>query len=163
MADDNRALTTAPLPVAETPQTQARSVTGALLSMDALSQVTPEELRAGLEPLVSGYREWLDEQDATAKGLPAHLQETAEVALWEARQAQQRLLGRAAGVAQQHGEPQRQPLPRERRVRQRRLDLAQPAAVAEHEVGQPALLVLRKAGRVHVADQVGTVAVVVMV
>lgn len=80
------------LPIAETSQTRARSVTGALLSMDALSRVTPSELRAGFEPLVSGYGAWLDEQEAAAAALPAHLQETAELVLWEARQTHQRLL-----------------------------------------------------------------------
>ena len=38
---------------------------------------TPDELRAGLEPLVTGYGAWLDEQEAAAAKLPAHLQETA--------------------------------------------------------------------------------------
>ena len=48
-----------------------RSVEDALLSMDALATVTPEELRAGLEPLVSGYGAWLDEQEATAASCPS--------------------------------------------------------------------------------------------
>ena len=74
------------LPVAETPQTSARSVENALLSMDALAQATPEELRAGLEPLVAGYGRWLDGQQAAAAQLPEHLRETAELVLWEARQ-----------------------------------------------------------------------------
>ncbi len=80
------------LPIGETPQTRPRSVTGALLSMDALAKVTPEELRAGLEPLVAGYAAWLHEQEAAASGLPVHMQEPAEAALWEARQAHQRLV-----------------------------------------------------------------------
>ena len=42
------------------------SVDGALLSMDALARATPDELRAGLAPLVSGYGAWLDEQEAQA-------------------------------------------------------------------------------------------------
>lgn len=79
------------LPVAETPQTRARSVKDAKLSMDALSTATPEGLKAGLAPLVSGYGAWLDEQGATAKSLPSHLQETAEAVLWDAAQARQRL------------------------------------------------------------------------
>ena len=87
------------LPVGETPQTRARSVTGAQLSMDALSTATPADLRIGLEPLVSGYRVWLDEQEATAAQLPAHLQETAELVLWEARQAHQRLVDGLEHVA----------------------------------------------------------------
>lgn len=87
------------LPVGETPQTRARSVTDALLSMDALSVVTPAELRAGFEPLVSGYGAWLDEQEGTAAALPAHLQDTAELVLWEARQAHQRLVDGLEHVA----------------------------------------------------------------
>lgn len=79
------------LPVAETPQTRARSVKDALLSMDALSTVTPKGLREGLSPLISGYGSWLEEQEATAKDLPAHLQDTAEAVLWDAGQARQRL------------------------------------------------------------------------
>ena len=86
------AVWTAWLPIAETPQTRARSVKDTLLSMDALSRVTPDELRAGLEPLVSGYGIWLDGQDAIAATLPQHLQETAELMLWEARQAHTRLV-----------------------------------------------------------------------
>ena len=50
------------LPVAETPQTRARSVVEATLGMDDLSRVTPEALKAGLEPLVAGYGAWIDEQ-----------------------------------------------------------------------------------------------------
>jgi hypothetical protein len=79
------------LPVAETPQTRARSVVGALVSMDALSKATPEELRSGLEPLVAGYGEWLNDQEVTAAALPEHLRDTAEPVLWEARRAHQRL------------------------------------------------------------------------
>lgn len=83
------------LPVAETPQTRARTVEGALLSMDALSTVDAEELRRGLEPLVTSYGTWLETQEATASSLPDHLRAPAEVALWEARQAHKRL---AAGL-----------------------------------------------------------------
>ncbi|WJJ09975.1 DISARM system helicase DrmA [Prescottella equi] len=83
------------LPVAETPQTRARSVHEAMLSMDALSTVTPDALRTGLEPLVKGYGSWLTAQGDAADDLPEHLQETAELALLEARQAHSRL---AAGL-----------------------------------------------------------------
>ena len=79
------------LPVAETPETRARSVEDALLSMDALSRITLEELRAGLQPLVAGYGLWLDGQEAAAAQLPEHLRETADLALWEARRVHQRL------------------------------------------------------------------------
>lgn len=80
------------LPVAQTPQTRARAVGGALLSMDALATARPDELRAGLAPLVSGYGDWLDEQERAAAALPSHLQETAEIVLFEARQAHKRLV-----------------------------------------------------------------------
>jgi Helicase conserved C-terminal domain len=79
------------LPVAETPQTRARSVENALLAMDALSQASHDEVRAGLEPLVAGYKTWIDSQEATASALPAHLGATAEQVLWQARQAHSRL------------------------------------------------------------------------
>jgi hypothetical protein len=85
-------VSTAWLPTAATPQTRASEVEGATLSMKALSAITPDELRSGLAPLVSGYGAWLDRQEATASELPAHLHETAEFALWEARQAHQRLV-----------------------------------------------------------------------
>jgi hypothetical protein len=83
------------LPIAETAQTQASGVSDALLSMDALASVTATELRAGLEPLVAGYGAWLDAQQTAAASLPAHLQESADIALWEARAARDRL---AAGL-----------------------------------------------------------------
>ena len=52
---------------------------------------------------------------------------------------------------------------REGRVLQRRLDLAQAAALAEHELADAAQLALREAGRVDVGEQVGAVAMVVVV
>jgi hypothetical protein len=87
------------LPIAETPQTRARSVAGALLSMDALSDVTPDELRSGLEPLVSGYGEWLEGQAVEAKQLPVHLRETAEDALFDAGKVHERLVAGLEFVA----------------------------------------------------------------
>jgi hypothetical protein len=79
------------LPIAETPQTQARAVEDALLSMDALAAASAEQVRAGLEPLIAGYGDWLKTQEAAAAQLPAHLQETAELALLEALRAHKRL------------------------------------------------------------------------
>ncbi len=87
------------LPIAEMPQTRARSVDDATLSMDALSSISADDLRAGLAPLVDGYRVWLDLQESEAVTLPSHLQETAEVALWEARQAHKRLVAGLEHVA----------------------------------------------------------------
>lgn len=83
------------LPVGETPQTRARSVRDAMLSMESLSSVTPDALRVGLEPLVKGYAEWISSQEDAADDLPEHLKETAELTILEARQAHNRL---AAGL-----------------------------------------------------------------
>ncbi len=80
------------LPTAEISQTQARAVSDALLSMDALASANPEVLRSGLEPLISGYATWLDAQATKAGLLPAHLQETVEVVLSEARHCHRRLV-----------------------------------------------------------------------
>jgi hypothetical protein len=85
-------VSTAWLPSAATPQTRAGEVEGATMSMKALSAVTPDELRSELAPLVSGYGAWLDRQEAAGNELPTHLHETAEIVLWEARQAHQRLV-----------------------------------------------------------------------
>ncbi|REE98985.1 DISARM system helicase DrmA [Thermomonospora umbrina] len=87
------------LPIAETPQTRARSVEDALLSMDALASASAEDVRAGLAPLVDGYGSWLDAQETVAAELPSHLRETADVALWEARAAHKRLVAGLEHVA----------------------------------------------------------------
>jgi hypothetical protein len=79
------------LPVAETAQTRAQEVEGALRSMDALATATGEQLRSGLEPLIAGYGEWLAGQQVAAAELPEHLRETADLALVEARRAHKRL------------------------------------------------------------------------
>ncbi|MCC4249344.1 MULTISPECIES: DISARM system helicase DrmA [Microbacterium] len=93
------AVSTTWLPKAETPQTRAGEVEGASLAMRALASGTPDDLRAGLAPLVSGYGAWLDRQEGVAAQLPAHLRETADVVLWEARQAHQRLVNGLEFVA----------------------------------------------------------------
>lgn len=87
------------LPVAETPQTKARAVDDAQLSMDVLAAVSHQALREGLAPLIDGYSAWLDSQAEEAATLPSHLQETAEVALWEAREAHKRLVAGLEHVA----------------------------------------------------------------
>jgi hypothetical protein len=79
------------MPIGETPQTRALDVPGAMLSMEALSQATPGELKSGLEPLAAGYRAWLDQQEAAAKALPARLRKTADEVLWNAKLAHDRL------------------------------------------------------------------------
>lgn len=87
------------LPVGETAQTKARAVEDALLSMDALSSASVGDLRSGLAPLIDGYGAWLESQEAEAATLPEHLRETADVALWEAREAHKRLVGGLEHVA----------------------------------------------------------------
>ena len=87
------------LPIGETPQTKAGVVADATLSMDVLASITPDGARAGLTPLVDGYGAWLDVQESGATKLPPHLQETAEVALWEAREAHKRLVAGLEHVA----------------------------------------------------------------
>ncbi|MEV6931442.1 DISARM system helicase DrmA [Dactylosporangium sp. NPDC051485] len=84
------------LPVAETPQTQARAVDGALLGMDALANAGPEQVRDGLAPLVDGYKKWLAGERTKAEQLPAHLRDLGLEVVEEAEVAQQRL---AAGLA----------------------------------------------------------------
>lgn len=79
------------LPVAETPQTQARDVENALLSMDALATATAERVRAGLQPLIGGYGDWLDTQETAVTQLPDHLRDTADLALLEGHRAHKRL------------------------------------------------------------------------
>lgn len=91
------------LPVGETLQTKARSVDDALLSMEALADASIEDVRSGLAPLVEGYGVWLTSQVGEAAMLPSHLQETAEVALWEAQQAHRRL---AAGLEHITSDPE---------------------------------------------------------
>ncbi|GAA0265343.1 DISARM system helicase DrmA [Cryptosporangium japonicum] len=80
------------LPTAQTPQTQARQVADAQLEMAALAAASPEEVRAGLTPLVDGYGAWLDEQENKAAALPGHLAEVAEDVIVTAREAHARLV-----------------------------------------------------------------------
>jgi hypothetical protein len=91
------------LPVAETPQTRAGSVADALLSMDALTTATADELRQGLGPLVAGYGDWLGRQETQAAELPAHLQDVARDVIEEARQAHAQL---TAGLDHVASDPQ---------------------------------------------------------
>lgn len=78
------------LPVAETPHRPGALGRNALLSMDGLAEASSEALRTGLEPLITGYGRWIDEQRATAEKLPEHLRSTADLVLWES-QTQKRL------------------------------------------------------------------------
>lgn len=84
------------IPTVETPQTTAANVHGALLDMRALAAAASaptsrDALRTALEPIVSAYSTWLDEQAAEAADLPIHLRDTAEEALDEAQQVRDQL------------------------------------------------------------------------
>jgi hypothetical protein len=62
----------------------------AVLSMDALAS-PGADLAAGLGPLASGYRGWLDEQEAAIAALPAALRPAGEAAVFAARQCADRI------------------------------------------------------------------------
>lgn len=82
------------LPVSETPQVAADEV-DALLDMRGLAAASPDELRAGLSPIVDKYADWLTGEEARAHRLPAHLRDEGLDAVNEARKAQRQL---AAGL-----------------------------------------------------------------
>ncbi|MGH3815984.1 MAG: hypothetical protein ACRDUV_26640, partial [Pseudonocardiaceae bacterium] len=63
----------------------------ALLDMTALETASPDELRAGLAPIVAGYRSWLDGQRQQADALPEHLRGEGQDAVSEARKVQRQL------------------------------------------------------------------------
>ena len=93
-------LTTTWLPAYDVPATVAPTGPGTPLehvelSMDALATATPQQLEAGLQPLVDGYRAWLEEREAEIGGLPEGLRPVAAKAVEDARRAADRI---AAGV-----------------------------------------------------------------
>lgn len=79
------------LPVSETPQTLATEIDGALLDMRRLAEATPDEIDAGLRPIITGYRGWLADRDVEAAKLPAHLQDDAHDAIHDARRVCEQL------------------------------------------------------------------------
>jgi hypothetical protein len=79
------------LPTCQTPQTTAEEVGAALLDMTALATASRDELEAGLQPIVTGYRDWLDGQQQRAAALPEHLRGEAQDAVDEARKVAQQL------------------------------------------------------------------------
>ena len=64
--------------------------------MQALAHAPETDLADKLGPLAEGYEKWLDEQAAQIPDLPAPLRETAEAAIFTARQCAQRI---PAGIA----------------------------------------------------------------
>ncbi|SEJ51432.1 DISARM system helicase DrmA [Demequina mangrovi] len=97
-ADPRRAtaVRTTWLPTAEVPQTQAPAVPGAVLSMRALMEASPDELTSGLTPLIDGYGTWLADREAENAELPAWLQEQGRIGLEDGEAALTRL---RAGLA----------------------------------------------------------------
>lgn len=83
------------IPTSTTPQTDAATVDGALLDMTALATATPDQLRAGLTPIIKAYGDWLDQQRSAIAALPAHLRSTAQEVVEEAGQVHASL---AAGL-----------------------------------------------------------------
>ena len=83
------------IPTSTTPQTDAATVDGALLDMTALATATPDQLRAGLTPIIEAYGAWLGEQRSAIAALPDHLRPTAEEVVEEAAQVHASL---AAGL-----------------------------------------------------------------
>lgn len=79
------------LPTAEVPQTQAPAVEGAVLSMRALMDASPEELEAGLRPLIDDYSAWLEERAKENAQLPEWLQEQGTIGLEDGDAALKRL------------------------------------------------------------------------
>ncbi len=79
------------LPTCQTPQTTAEEIGEALLDMTALETASPEQLRTGLEPIVTGYASWLYGEQRRAEALPDHLREEGLDAVSEARQVQHQL------------------------------------------------------------------------
>ena len=74
------------LPVTETPQTRAFASAEVITDMRALATASVDELRAGLEPIATGYTSWLELQKAKAADLPSHLRSEAMGAIAEASQ-----------------------------------------------------------------------------
>jgi hypothetical protein len=92
VADTRRAsqVRTSWLPMCETPQVTAEEIE-AMLDMRDLARAAPDELRAGLIPIVDEYEKWLTKQEEQARKLPEHLCGEGLDAVSEARQVQRQL------------------------------------------------------------------------
>ncbi|MCW2944429.1 MAG: helicase domain protein, partial [Actinoallomurus sp.] len=93
-------LTTTWLPAYNVPATTAPAGRGTPLehvelSMDTLATAQPGELKYGLQPLIDGYQSWLDQREAEIGDLPGPLLPAATKAVYDARQAANRIV---AGV-----------------------------------------------------------------
>ena len=87
-----RRLRTTWMPTAEVEMTETVDMPGVELAMAALGDL-PDGGAAerALTPLVTGYRAWIDQQDAALTGFPAKRRETAEELLFHARAAANRM------------------------------------------------------------------------
>ncbi|MEU9395937.1 DISARM system helicase DrmA [Streptomyces sp. NPDC048324] len=79
------------LPTSETPQIAAEEIEAAMLDMRQLEEATPEQLRAGLEPIVTAYAAWLDAEEQRAEALPEHLRPEGREAVGDARKVLRQL------------------------------------------------------------------------
>lgn len=79
------------LPVTETPQVDALVSDDVVTDMRALAEASPAQLEAGLRPIVTGYRTWLDAQRAIATTLPEHLRTVADETIHDASRVADRL------------------------------------------------------------------------
>jgi hypothetical protein len=81
--------------VASTIAPTGEGLAGVELSMDALATANATTLRAGLVPLVVGYRSWLEDRSGEVSVLPEPLQSAATQAVHTAGRAAERI---AAGI-----------------------------------------------------------------
>ncbi len=86
-----RVVSTTWLPTADVPQTVAGEAGKTVTSMRILAKIGVGEVRAALQPLITGYNSWLAEQDKDARSLPNHLRRTALEAVADAGLAATRL------------------------------------------------------------------------
>ena len=124
------------LPTCETPQTTSEEVEAALLDMQKLAVADRDELAAGLTPIVTGYREWLDGEHERAAALPEHLRDEAHDAVTEARKVAQQL---ADGLAHLLDADDKEPLRCFRFMNRVMAEQRIHTQIAEHRAKHPKL------------------------
>ena len=96
-----RLLRTTWIPSADVEKTETVEVSGVELSMTALGDLSDgAAAELALTPLVTGYRAWIDEQDAALTDLTGERRDTAEELVFHARSAANRI-ERGIGVLSQ--------------------------------------------------------------
>ena len=87
-----RLLRTTWIPTAEVETTETAEVPGVELAMAALGDLSDgDAAERALTPLVTGYRAWIDQQDAALTDLTGERRETAEELVFHARSAANRM------------------------------------------------------------------------